>query len=105
MAVRRARLPISLAVIRRQEVKRRKSDAAAKRVLWIIFAVAMVVGIISTPGQLPGEGDVAYILSERTNWVHMVSTIVAAFSASPLIMLYLMGNADMADAMLEARKR
>jgi hypothetical protein len=89
---RRTRLPISLAVIRRQEVKRRKSDAAAKRVLWIIFAAAMVVGFASTPGPLPGESTAAYILSERTNWVNMVSTIVATFSASPLLMIYLMGK-------------
>jgi glycerol uptake facilitator-like aquaporin len=90
MAARYPRLPISLAVIRRQEMRRRKSDAAAKRVLWAIVVGAMIVGLISTPGQLPGESDLAYILSERSNWAHTIATIVAAFAGSPLLMLYLM---------------
>lgn len=89
MAVR-ARFWWSPAVVRRQEVKRRRADAKAIRVLWIIFVLAMIVGVVAQPGQMPGESAAAYILSDRSNWVSSIANIVAAFAASPLLMLYLM---------------
>lgn len=61
------------------------------KVLGWICAIAFVVGLWSTPAQLPGESDLAYIMSECTNWLNMLSTVIWAFS---FVWLLMFGSRD-----------
>lgn len=60
------------------------------KLLWIVLAASMAVGVYFTPPPMPGESSLAYILSDRSTWQATAAVIVASMCGSALLMIHLM---------------